>query len=271
MCDSRQSNLNIWISDFVKQKRLSKYELELTGNSVKGDGYLGEVTFVKLLTRNGGDKDEKTYNLVIKSAKKGDQIRKQTPLKEVFEREMFMYQQVFPAFETFQIDQNVQDIFQKFAKCYSVCKENHQEAIILQNLKCLGYDVYDRMKPQNLDHVMFVFDCYGKLHALSLGMKLLRADLYRKLTGKMTDLLAKFVVQAGMVKHVKEGYDEAIKLLDHFSSNKLPDLDKVAMENILYKNQHPEDGLSVILHGDCWNNNMMFKYQVIYVVSIVSF
>lgn len=265
MCDSRSSNLNIWISDFVKQRRFSKYELELTGHSAKGDGYLGEVTFVKLLTKNGG-KDEKTYNLVIKSAKKGDQIRKQTPLKEVFEREMFMYQQIFPAFKAFQLEQKVQDIFQKFAKCYSVSKENHQEAIILQNLKCLGYEVYDRKKPQNLDHVMFVFDCYGKFHALSLGMKLLQPDLYRKLTCKMTDLLAKFVVQAGMVKHVTEGYHKAINLLDHFSVNKLPELDEAAVKNILYKSQHPEDGLSVILHGDCWNNNMMFKYQVEYLL-----
>ncbi|XP_066249751.1 uncharacterized protein JhI-26 [Euwallacea similis] len=261
MCDSDNQDLNIWIGDFLKQRRFSKYELELMGNSCKGDGYLGEVTFVKVLTGIGRE-EEKIYNLVIKSSKKSKELRRQTPMKEVFEREMFMYSKVFPAFKSFQLEQNVEHPFMKFAKCYSVFNENEREAIILQNLKYLEYDIHDRKKPQNLEHVLLVFKNYGKFHALSLSLKTLRPQLFAELTKDMSDLLANFIMQAGMIPKMTDDFQQALELLKTEKSyTKLKHFDQELIEKCLHKKTKPSDGVSVILHGDCWNNNMMFCYQ----------
>ncbi|XP_050296035.1 uncharacterized protein LOC126735954 [Anthonomus grandis grandis] len=262
MCEPT-SDLNLWIEDFLRKRRFSKYELELIGNTTKGDGYLGEVAFVKVLT-GIGRQEEKTYNLVIKSAKKSDELRKKTPIKEVFEREMFMYNSVFPAFLSLQKENAVEDLFMKFAKCYSVYKEPQREAILLQNLKHLGYEIHDRTKPQNLDHALCVFTNYGKFHALSLAMKKQHPELYSKLTKDMSDLLLNFIIQANMLDNMTDTYKAALEKLkkdDEKAYKKLANVDQDMIKMNLTKIRDPKDGLSVILHGDCWNNNMMFKYQ----------
>ncbi|KAL1501073.1 hypothetical protein ABEB36_006471 [Hypothenemus hampei] len=266
MCATKtEDDLNLWIEDFLKKRRYSKYELELTGNSSKADGYLGEVTFVKVLTGIGRE-EEKIYNLVVKSAKKSAELRRQTPIKDVFEREMFMYSKVFPAFKAFQQEHHLERPFMKFAKCYSVFNENQREAIILQNLKYLEFNVHDRKTSQDLEHVLLTFSNYGKLHALSLAMKKQKPKIYDNLTRNMTDLLAKFIVQANMLDVMSELFRDCLDLIkndaDKSVYKKLEYFkEREELEKALHKIPNPSDGFSVILHGDCWNNNMMYYYN----------
>ncbi|ENN80102.1 hypothetical protein HUJ04_013056 [Dendroctonus ponderosae] len=258
MCDNRQSDLDLWVADFAKKRKISKYQLVHTENTSKGDGYLGVVTFVNVLAENG-----ELYNLVIKSAKKGKELRKQTPIQEVFLREMFIYSKVLPTFQDFQLEHAVNTPFENFAKCYTVCREIEREALILQNLKPLNYEVYDRKKPQNLDHALVVFKGYGKFHALSLALKKQKPALYEDLTRGMSDLMAQFLVQAHMEAGFSQDMLEALDMVrkdDEKSYRKLELLQLDAVEKYIYKIEKPDDGLSVILHGDCWNNNMMFTY-----------
>lgn len=262
MCDIK-ADLNTWIEDFLRKRRFSKYELEVAGNSSKGDGYLGEVTFVKVLTGIGRE-EEKTYNLVIKSAKKSDEFRRKTPIKECFEREMFMYSKVFPEFRKLQTERAIEKPFTSFAKCYSIFNENQREALILQNLKYLKYDIHDRKTPQNLDHVLLVFGNYGKFHALSLALKKQKPDLFRQMTQSMTDLLSQFIIQISMVGLMIGDFKAGLELLkdeDKVTYQKLAHVDEEYIKNTLCKVKDPADNLSVILHGDCWNNNMMFAYK----------
>ncbi|CAG9772707.1 unnamed protein product [Ceutorhynchus assimilis] len=263
MCDTKPNDLNVWVEDFLRKRRYSKYELELAGNTSKGDGYLGEVTFVKVLTGIGRE-EEKIYNLVIKSAKKSDALRKKTPIKEVFDREMFMYSKVFPEMKQFQLERSTEAPFMKFAKCYSVFNENQKEAIILQNLKYLEYDLHDRKVPQNLEHVLFVFENYGKFHAISMAMKKQTPELFEKLTENMDDLLSKFFIQTNMIDGLVKKFRDNLDLLkteNGVTYKKLSHFDKGFIEKVLVKERKPSDGIFALLHGDCWNNNMMFSYR----------
>lgn len=262
--ESKQQDLDVWMRDFIKQRRHSRYELENTSSNSKGEGYLGDIMYVKVLTGIGKE-TEKTYHLVIKSAKQSDKLRETSPIKEVFDREIFMYAEVFPAFERFQLKNDVSQPFRKFAQCFNVCKENRREAIIFQNLKHLGYDVHDRKVPQNLHHATCIFDNYGKYHALSLAMKKQTPEVFRNLSEHMSDLLYEFVIKANMLDGMYDTFKEGLDLVkddDAATYRKLARFDKEALRNALSKVKKPDDGLYAILHGDCWNNNMMFKYHV---------
>lgn len=80
-----RNDLENWIEEVMNKRGIFKYKIDIAGSTVKGDGYLGLVNFVKVMVNNGKDKD-KVYDLVIKSAKKGDELRKMTPIQECYFR-----------------------------------------------------------------------------------------------------------------------------------------------------------------------------------------
>lgn len=80
-----QNDIENWIGDIMNKRGIFKYKIDMAGSTVKGDGYIGLVNFVKVIVNNGKDKD-KVYDLVIKSAKNGEELRKMTPIQECYVR-----------------------------------------------------------------------------------------------------------------------------------------------------------------------------------------
>ncbi|XP_030765155.1 uncharacterized protein LOC115889326 [Sitophilus oryzae] len=253
-----KSDVHTWISDFLEQRNIFQYKVDVAGKANKGDGYLGEVTFVKISTFT-----DRIYHLAIKSAMQSVQLRKQAPIEEIFQREMYVYTVIMPAFAQFQKEKEVEYIFDNFPRCYGIYNKDRKEAILLQNMKSLKYDIHDRKTPQNLDHVFFVFKNYARYHALSIAMKRQQPEVFQNLTKNMTDILSYFVTKAGMVPGICNDFElarELLKEVDPVAFRKL-DFNKNDIERALCKASDLPDGLSVILHGDCWNNNMMFAYE----------
>ncbi|XP_018566828.1 uncharacterized protein LOC108907572 [Anoplophora glabripennis] len=257
------TDLESWIDNAMIQEGISNYKLDVSGNSIKGDGYLGEVTFVKVTTKLGMVKDKDIY-LVVKSAKKSDELRKQTPVKEAYEREIFMYTKVMPIFREFQKECALEAPFNKFARCFSASNENKREVLIMENLKMTGFEVHDRRQPQNLNHALLVFRSYGSLHAISLAMRIRKPALFKSLTKNMTDVMGKLLTQTNIFPVLTKGFETVIDILKDSGKNELADKCeglKNGLEEYLTKYCDPNSPQSVILHGDCWNNNMMFKYE----------
>lgn len=80
-----RNDIENWIEDVMNKRGIYKYKIDIAGSTVKGDGYLGLVNFVKVIASNGKEK-EKIYNLVVKSAKTGEELRKHTPIQECYLR-----------------------------------------------------------------------------------------------------------------------------------------------------------------------------------------
>ncbi|KAG5880044.1 hypothetical protein JTB14_018470 [Gonioctena quinquepunctata] len=256
-------DLEIWIDEMMKKMEIAKYKLDLSGSTSKGDGYLGEVNFIKVVASEDNG-EEKVYDVVVKSANKSEEFRKQTPIQEAYHREMFMYTKVFPIFEEFQRDYALTTVFDSFTKCYSVCRTEKKEALILKNLKILGFEIHDRMVPQNLNHALFVFRNYGRLHGTSLALKIKKPGLFQSLTKNMTNVFGQFILQAGMVELLTEDFRQSVELLKGDGKTAIAEKLKCLegdIGNALTKMTGSDRREAVILHGDCWNNNMMFKYK----------
>lgn len=84
------SDLKTWVEDMMRQRLITDYDFKVSGAVTKGDGYLGEVTFVRVTT-SLRQNVEKVYDLVVKSAKKGVEFRKKTPIQEVYHRYVNYY------------------------------------------------------------------------------------------------------------------------------------------------------------------------------------
>jgi thiamine kinase-like enzyme len=260
---STTADIENWLRPVLKKENLENYSIHISGSTEKGDGYLGDVTFVDVRGTNTNEK--KSYEFVIKSGKKSSQLREMIPVRNAFENEIYFYNEILPVFREFQAEKGITDPFDNTPKFYDSIIEEEMEVLILGNMKTSGYSLHDRFNPMDQEHIRKIIKVYGKLHAISFALRDQKPEVFKELGGKLTDMMklsAKYIKP----KEDRNTYEDIIKI----AKEKKED-DVVAKLNILNERTKrlneitdPNDPYAVILHGDCWNNNFMFKYAVSY-------
>ncbi|KAJ8957796.1 hypothetical protein NQ314_006471 [Rhamnusium bicolor] len=202
-----------WVEKSLDNTKLKNYEIGLEGKSDKGDGYAGEIVFVSV---NGVSKEnkKKTLHWVIKHAKRNDHLRKTVPMKEAFDNEIYVYNEVFPTFKQFQIEKNILDVFESVPKCYKTLIFDDMEVLVLDNLKKRGYELHDKKTPFNICHLKTVLKEYGKLHALSFALRDQRNEDFSKLTESGIDVFKLFVESESVYESFKKSVDQALNILE---------------------------------------------------------
>jgi hypothetical protein len=257
-----RADIENWLRPVLKKENLENYSIDISGSTEKGDGYIGDVTFVDV-RGTANTNEEKSYEFVIKSGKKSSQLREMIPVRNAFENEIYFYNEILPVFREFQAEKGITDPFDNTPKFYDSIIEEEMEVLILGNMKTNGYSLHDRFDPMDQEHIRKIIKVYGKLHAISFALRDQKPEVFKELGGKLTDMMklsAKYIKP----KEDRNNYEDIIKI----AKEKKED-DVVAKLNILNeraKRQNeitdPNDPYAVILHGDCWNNNFMFKYAV---------
>ncbi|KAF2901789.1 hypothetical protein ILUMI_04405 [Ignelater luminosus] len=257
------NQIQFLLKALVEEEGFQNYKIEKAPGAIKGDGYLGLITAICVTGKTNSGK-EKTLHLVVKSASKSDAVRVETPLSNVFDREIYMYNTVIPAFRRFEKERNLSP-FSSSAKCYKACMIEKSEAIVLQNLKEAGYSMWERRLPMEHDHISLVMTEYGRFHAISLAMKDQVPERFQKLTDSMYDIFAIFMEKASLLRMFKKQCIRALDSLDSIIDKNAYTAFKTFIDRELdeFLNNLPKavDKYSVVLHGDCWTNNMMFKYE----------
>ncbi|XP_068895352.1 uncharacterized protein [Tenebrio molitor] len=256
MCDQR---IREWVQIAIENEKFREYEIEVHGKTGKADGYLGKVAFVTVtgVTKAG---HKKSLNLVIKSPSQSSTLREQIPIDEVFQKEIYIYDEVVTSLRAMLQDEKLENLLDFLPQCYATRKTITKELIILENLKFRGYDLYDRKIPMTQDHIQLVLQTYGRWHALSFALKKKRPEIFEKLVRDNVDMFCYYVMKVkvdGPIFDFTEEVKEACDLLDV----KQLQFSRSDVSNI-FKNLFCEDPeFHVILHGDCWTNNLMFQYQ----------
>lgn len=251
-----KTDLLTWLEPLALRENLKRSTVSVTGTTEKGDGYMGDITFVKVEDENG-----KTYSLVVKSAKKSPLLREQLPVRMAYKNEIFLYTEVLKQFVNFQKEKNVKCVFDNYAKCYETLIYDDVEVVVLENMKDAGYFLWDKAVGMNRGHVVEVLKNYGKLHAISYALKDQKPELFHNLASKLPDI---FIEMEQIFQDLqKKIFEEIIDLAKTKGYNDIAEK-LVSMEekiSVIYKGDK-ENPYAIIAHGDCWNNNVMFKYKV---------
>ncbi|XP_063597726.1 uncharacterized protein LOC134774291 isoform X1 [Penaeus indicus] len=151
-------------------------------------------------------------------------------------------------------------------RCFHTSLEENQEVVILEDLRPRGFKMFDRKKGMDVAHTKLVLEELARLHAASYLLK-----------AKIPDLADKYpVLSLDWLNYADEARDVTFNTFSKQMDTVKDVLNKVGgyevAENWLGRNREgvlemlaeqlarvpPFD---LLCHGDCWNNNVLFRYN----------
>ena len=235
----------------------SKITIEAVGGAA--DNYGANVKRIVIEGEHG------TTTMIAKIAPSIEFVR-QMGIVLMFTNENLIYTEILPKMMQLQKQADVPEENQvKFPKCYGTNMEAPNEVILIEDLKASNYVMLDRFISLTDEQIHSVLRNLAIYHSLSYVLKNKEPETYDYYKDKLGDMLGA-LSQAGP-EHLAFFHQiqaMALSMLDdpeHLSivKNKITDLIENAGK--MTKFEHGSR-YAVIQHGDCWTNNIMFKFEV---------
>ncbi|XP_072390748.1 uncharacterized protein [Diabrotica undecimpunctata] len=249
---------------------LDNLDVTIHVGNKKGEGYIGEIIFASFKNK----KTLKEDHLVIKKVFSSDKEETRAFLSHSYLNEINFYINIWPAFKTFQKSFISTKLLDVVPKCYGTSSLSGSEKVILENLKFSNYDVHPKKVVVSDALYEEIFKLYGQFHAISFAMKHYQPKEYEKLTEPLhnnwlgflnTDLCTRGIIDTfkALEKILElKNEDDLLRKIQPYVKNGV----KIYEEGVKYKGAY-----SVIIHGDCWSNNMMIKYNSLKKIEDIKF
>lgn len=242
--------------------------LEWKPLTAAGENY-GSVILAITVTLSRSNKVE-TLNLVTKRPPTTAYLLDLFNSPVSFKKELHFYSSMAKAFINLQLENgiNEKDLTNLVPKYFGGRlglkipeKFDEQAAIVLENLKCVGYDIEDRIFGLDKKHTEFAIQGLAKLHAFSTALMINKPELYKKIA---TEVVEKVATEASE-KCVFDLIQLARSYLQKIEEVK-PYLEGInkTIEHGIQEEQNPEiveEPWGTLLHNDFWVNNMMFRHD----------
>ncbi|KAK9872374.1 hypothetical protein WA026_017832 [Henosepilachna vigintioctopunctata] len=227
--------------------------------SGRGDGYLGEIVNIRAID----DVTEKSLDFVAKIGLKDDNMRSIYPYSEVFRNEILAYEEIIESFLNLQEKANLPSIFNPSPIFYSASSVLNEEYLILENMKISNFEMLGIKQLLDDEHTRMICETYGKFHGLSLAMKTLHEQKFFELAAKLSDVYSLKAIEKDIkfffekiwisIRNVMKEKDEKWQIYNNYADNCLDIMDDMC--------DLKDEKYFCFLHGDCWTNNLMFRYK----------
>lgn len=182
----------------------------------------------------------------------------------IFEKETKFYNQLIPELNSVLKRSDHREIH--FPKCLHASHDEGKQMIILEDLRPQGYRMHDDRCGMDKTHATLVLRELARLHAASLLLQNKRPDqdfiaqhpyikkdwYYLTHANRgMLDLFENSLTFAKEILIKEEGYEKVPPWIDNIIPN---------IVDIFYKQLECGEP-KVVCHGDCCNNNLLFRYS----------
>ncbi|KAJ9592871.1 hypothetical protein L9F63_015449 [Diploptera punctata] len=239
-----------------------------------GDNYGSTILAVEVFYYTHENSHLQKLPIVAKLVPESPFLRKAFNIEITFNKEVRAYTLVAPEFYKLQKEKGIpeNEMLDVFPKYYG-SRSNKQDDInmeaddsavlLMENLKSSGYEIGDRRKGFNLEHMELVLSKLAQFHALGIAMKILKPEIFEE---KILKTCEKFNLSISDDNEVQEKWIISIVNSIKHMPEAVPYLDKIekclrADTLVNEKGEYPvSEPFATIVHNDFWVNNMMFKY-----------
>ncbi|XP_045586392.1 uncharacterized protein [Procambarus clarkii] len=230
----------------------------------KGDNYATIVTSVSVKFSLAGQ--ERTTSYVVKLNPMRPFLDFAVFTQAIFYKEAEFFEEILPLLNAELTVRGLQGL--RVAKWFYTSLEKDKEMIFLEDLRLRGFKMFDRKKGMDVAHATLVLQELARLHAASLLLKA---------TAPEQDLADRFKhIKVDWLNYSKNARQTISEMFSsHFANAEelLHDIEGYEVaEQWMAKHKNDCAGLfesqlvrtpkfDVICHGDCWNNNVLFRYN----------
>ncbi|ERL88330.1 uncharacterized protein LOC109536886 [Dendroctonus ponderosae] len=248
----------------LKNENIQKYDLKIYGSEDKIEQYGSDIAFIDISAENF-EAEKRMYNLVLKYGHTQKNIKSKVPIREGFEREIEVYSKLVPCYQRFQQQKNLSPLA-IVPKCFLTKFSNNDEIIVLENLKIMGYHTHNRKRAMDVNHIKLILEAYAQWHSLSFALYDQKDDEFLEIKSHFLSNPWKnyFPNQLGEMIDIGQNAlytileeNDEMELLQKFQQKICNANARTALMDLMEINENA----AVILHGDCWNNNFLFKYR----------
>lgn len=255
------------LNRIAEKEGFTDFTTKIGSGSNIGDNFMGELLSAAIVGKRkieNNNETESKLNLLCKLVPSNAERRKEFKSELFFTREAHFYNNVAPDFLRFQEEKGLtkDEQFTAFPKCYeAVCDpENDVFVIIMQDLRPEGFDMWPKQKATPVENSKLVMRELAKFHAISFAFKDQRPEHFKK-HAELVDITQGFLEAETFQNMFFQCYKRAIDALrDETHKDIIRDIQKNLVRYFDSGfNATIQDGNSVITHGDCWNNNILYR------------
>lgn len=238
----------------AKAENLQNYELKPELDAQVGDGFFSSFYQGDVLDKDTG----KSFKVAIKTV-----AQFEYDYDSIFGNEIIFYTRILPALLRIQQDANLPNPFDNTPKYFASSLESSNKFLALEHLKPQNYVMHEKKKFLSQDQLKMAFQTYGKFHALGFVFRKQNYEYYQELSKALKDQFSLFTEKEFSKASLTRTVNEVLNNLEKSSAaeeegkilfkNVIPTVEK----SFVYKGSY-----RCFTHGDCWSNNMLFKFYV---------
>jgi hypothetical protein len=250
-------NAEKYVKMVAADEGFEKADIILCPGSNKGDNYLGVI--LKVTISNKNEKQEK-LNLILKTAP--DYVRDKIRIEIFYLREMYCYSKIFPIFKTLQDFYDVPSKMRFSHPKYYIGDDTYmKELFIMNDLSVEGFQMGNRIESFSYDQIALGLKSLANLHSLSFALKKHNKAKFTEITENIHKGEEFSDVFRQMMDIVSQRTIEVI--VEDIAKDKMEKFCKNLYAKFLeYVSVEAAAPYTVLCHGDCWINNMLFRYEV---------
>lgn len=236
----------------IKYDFQPKSKVVYTAGSQAGDNYMSRTIAADIKD------DEKALSLFLKY---GHAVVNSVPIDKLYSNEIYFYDEIYKILSKFSEARGVKDAFIDVPKCYGT---STKFVIAFENLKNVGYNIFGRKKVMNESHIAIVLKSLARYHALCFAFK----DQERECFDDISNKIYNYFYEAaqgdtdGFKKVVESTMKEFILELDTVKDKHISDKCQNSLQQLKKITEDQDNKHFIIVKGDCWSNNIMFRYEV---------
>ncbi|XP_075982293.1 uncharacterized protein LOC142980667 [Anticarsia gemmatalis] len=237
----------------------SKVLFEPVGKA--GDNFIADVKRLTIQHENGSS------TMVAKLSPIHEMARRAQNSQLLFKNEHIMYTEVLPKFVQLQKEAGVpEEEHFRYPKCYGSYSEYPHEVILLEDLKSSDFTMLDKIKPLPNDCITSVLKNLAVLHSMAHVCRHKEPDTYKKFQESLVDMVKVDAVAFGseFMSNVFKFFEKMMLALleDPEDINVAKDKVMAAFPNAVKLAETDKDSEhNVIVQGDAWTNNLMFRFE----------